>query len=99
MARIAVLSISPGLSRNYAVMLVTPHLEIASGEQAQGQGEQSHVLMETVEGSEGTATCMSPAAGKAPCTVRWSETVDGHILLLVTSDRQGNAEPRGKTEK
>lgn len=38
MARIAVLSISPGLSRSYAVMLVTPHLEIASGEQAQGQG-------------------------------------------------------------
>lgn len=41
MARVAVLSISPGLSRSHAAMLVIPHLKIASEEQVYIQGRQA----------------------------------------------------------
>lgn len=34
-----------------------------------------------------------------PCAVRWPEVVEGHLLPLVTADRQGTAEPRGWTEE
>lgn len=31
--------------------------------------------------------------------MRWSETVDRHLLPLVTANRQGTAEPRGWTKE